>query len=503
MPYKRGSGILLHITSLPSDDSLGNLGPGAYRFVDFLAAAGQSLWQVLPLNPSSPGEGNSPYSSSSAFAGNTLLISPGLLESQGCIKETPPPSGFPKNRVDFGAAIEYKNRILEDAYHMFEERQDKGEYETFCRENSYWLDDFALFTALKDFFEGKGWEEWPDDIRDRKPDALSYYGRKLADRIRRQKFWQFLFYRQWTALKEYANEHEVEIMGDIPIYMSYQSADLWSHPEIFKLDQKKKPLYVAGVPPDYFSKTGQLWGNPVYNWDKLRETGFEWWIRRLEHNLKLCDRLRIDHFRGLVAYWEVSADEKTAINGDWIDVPSDDFFGKLKERFPSFPIVAEDLGVITPDVKKLIARLGVPGMKVLLFAFGKGFPTNPYAPHNHIKNCVVYTGTHDNNTVKGWFEHEATEDEKESLKRYLRHDISLENVHNIFVRMAMASVADTIIVPIQDILGLGAEARMNIPSTPNGNWEWRLEPEYLTDALAADLYDVTEICGRLPEQEQD
>jgi 4-alpha-glucanotransferase len=502
MPYKRGSGVLLHITSLPSDDAIGNLGPGAHEFIDFLMSSGQSLWQVLPLNPSNPGEGNSPYSSSSAFAGNTLLISPEILAEQEWINKTPSSSDFPKNRVDFGAAIKYKNQVLSEAYHTFKQRAEMREYDNFCRENSYWLDDFALFISLKDFFNGESWSRWPDVIRDRKPEALNHYAEKLADPIRKQKFWQFLFYEQWRALKEYANNRQIKIMGDIPIYMSYQSADLWSHPEIFKLDQNKEPLYVAGVPPDYFSETGQLWGNPVYNWKMLCDTDFDWWIRRIKHNLKLFDRMRIDHFRGLAAYWQVPANETTAINGEWIEVPSDDFFRKLKEHEPLHPIVAEDLGLITPDVKELIAKLGIPGMKVLLFAFGKGLPTNPYAPHNHIQNCVVYTGTHDNNTVRGWYEHEATIDEKQNLILYLGHDIEPEDVHNVFIRLAMMSVADTIVIPIQDILGLGAKARMNIPSTSSSNWEWRLRPEQLTDNLAAKLHGITEIYGRLPERNQ-
>jgi 4-alpha-glucanotransferase len=500
MIHQRGSGVLLHITSLPSNDALGNFGPGAYEFVDFLARAGQSVWQVLPLNPPSPGEGNSPYSSSSAFAGNTLLISPEILARDGWIRETLSVSDFPTDRVDFGKAIELKNIILDEAYLTFKGRQNRDEYETFYRESSYWLDDFALFASLKEQFAGKSWSEWPDDIRDRKPEALKLYETEFATQIEKQKFWQYLFYGQWQALKKYANKRQIEIMGDIPIYMSYQSSDLWAHPEIFKLDENKRPLFVAGVPPDYFSKSGQLWGNPVYNWESLSNSGFDWWIKRLEHNLNLFNLLRIDHFRGLVGYWEVPAGEKTAIHGKWVSAPADELFAKLRERCQSLPIVAEDLGIITPDVKELIEKLEIPGMKVLLFAFGDGLPDNPYAPHNHVKNCIVYTGTHDNNTVRGWFGQEATLAEKESLNRYLGREITIENVADEFVRMAMMSVADRIIIPIQDFLGLGAEARMNIPSTPRGNWEWRLDPEYLTDSLAKEIREKTEIYGRLPQK---
>jgi 4-alpha-glucanotransferase len=500
MAHKRGSGILLHITSLPSNDALGNLGPGAYEFVDFLARAGQSLWQVLPLNPPSPGEGNSPYSSLSAFAGNTLLISPELLARDGWIREAPSAVEFPEDRVDFGKAVSFKNKILDEAYQTFKAGRDRSGYDLFCRESSYWLDDFALFSSLKEKFGGKSWGDWPDDIRDRHPEAMKSYGAKLAIQIEKQKFLQYLFYMQWTELKRYANKRQIEIMGDIPIYMSYQSADLWAHPEIFKLDEHKKPLFVAGVPPDYFSKTGQLWGNPVYNWESLKNSGFDWWLKRIEHNLKLFDLLRIDHFRGLVGYWEVPVGEKTAINGNWIGVPADEFFDKLREHWPSLPVIAEDLGIITADVKALIKKLDIPGMKVLLFAFGEDLPDNPYAPHNHIKNCLVYTGTHDNNTVKGWFEREATPADKKSLVRYLGHEVTADSAANEFVRMAMMSVADRIIIPIQDIMGLGAEARMNIPSTPSGNWEWRLKREYLTEPLAKELHDKTYIYGRLPKK---
>jgi 4-alpha-glucanotransferase len=497
MISKRGSGLLMHITSLPSNDAVGNLGPGAFEFVDFLKRAGQSLWQVLPLNPPSPGEGNSPYSSSSAFAGNVLLISPEILAKQGWINEAPSSVEFSLDRVDFGKAIEFKNRILDEAFQTFKSRANRAEYDTFCQENAYWIDDFALFATLKELFAGISWGEWPADIRDRKPEALKKYSLRLSGHLEKHKFHQYLFYSQWKALKGYANNQGVEIMGDIPIYMSYQSADLWAHPEIFKLDNDKTPLYAAGVPPDYFSSTGQLWGNPVYDWNKLRESGFDWWLKRIEHNLKLFDILRIDHFRGLVAYWQVPFGEKTAVNGKWVNASADDFFEKIQERYPTLPIVAEDLGVITPDVKELIARLNLPGMKVLLFAFGESLPVNPYAPHNHIKNCVVYTGTHDNNTVRGWYETEATKADKLSLTQYLGHDVDVEKVHEEFIRLAMMSVADRIIIPVQDILGLGAEARMNTPSTPAGNWEWRLEPGNLTDVLAQKLYDMAYVFGRL------
>jgi 4-alpha-glucanotransferase len=496
---KRGSGILLHITSLPSENGMGNMGPGAYKFVDFLAQAGQRYWQVLPLNPPSPGEGNSPYSSSSAFAGNTLLISPETLSQEGLISsgKVQAASKLPKDHIDYKSAIEYKEAILEDAYQRAISLGIGNQLESFCTENSYWLFDFALFSALKRHFPNQSWDNWPTDIRDKEPDAVDYYSKILSEEIYKQKIWQFLFYRQWSFVKGYANKNNIKIVGDIPIYMSYQSADVWAHPEIFKLDEDKKPLFISGVPPDYFSKTGQLWGNPVYNWERLKETGFDWWLKRVEHNLKFFDILRIDHFRGLAAYWEVPAGEKTAINGKWVTVPGMDYFNKLREQYSSLPIIAEDLGIITDDVKKLMEWLGVPGMKVLLFTFGRDLPENPYAPHNYIKNCVVYTGTHDNNTARGWFENEATESEKESLRKYIGRDVSAENVSWELIKLAMTSVADIAILPMQDILNLGSQARMNLPSTTVGNWQWRLEENDITPDLIKRLKDLTYISGRL------
>lgn len=477
------------------------MGPGARRFAEFLEEAGQSYWQVLPLNPPSPGEGNSPYSSSSAFAGNVLLISPEVLVRDGwlppeVLKQAPE---FSKDRVDYGRAIQFKDYYLNRAYLNFTSSGERDGYEKFCAANSYWLDDYALFTALKEFFAGQSWANWPSDIRDRDPGALSNYGKTLAGPIEKQKFLQFVFFRQWADLKEHCNERNIKIMGDIPIYMSYQSADVWAHPDIFKLDKNKKPTAMAGVPPDYFSRTGQLWGNPVYNWSRLQETRFEWWVKRIEQNLKLFDLLRIDHFRGLVAYWEVPAGEKTAINGKWVPAPGEAFLDTLTREYPSLPIIAEDLGTITDDVREFIEKYGIPGMKVLLFAFGDGFSENLYAPHNHVKNCVVYTGTHDNNTARGWYEQEASEAERRSIVRYLGREIPSDKFAVELVRLAMSSVADIVILPMQDILGLGAEARMNTPSTVEGNWEWRLNPAYLSSDLARWLRDLTEICGRLPK----
>jgi len=498
MTGKRGSGILLHITSLPSDNGIGNLGPGAYKFVDFLRDSGQKYWQILPLNPPSPGEGNSPYSSSSAFAGNPLLISHELLMGDGylCQDDLPPMHHFPPDRVDFASAMEFNKITLDRAYENFKLRYDLGQFQSFCAESRYWLDDFALFRALRAHFGDVDWSEWPAEIRDRQPSALEKLSALLSREIEKEKFVQFLFYSQWNELKRYANENGIEIIGDMPIYLSYQSSDLWAHTEIFKLDQNLKPTFVAGVPPDYFSKTGQLWGNPVYDWNKLEETNFEWWIKRVDHALRFLNILRIDHFRGFVGCWEIPAHEKTAIKGNWIPVPGEKYFAELRHLYPSLPIIAEDLGIITPDVKELIADLDIPGMKVLLFAFGDDLAKNPYAPHNHIKNCVVYTGTHDNNTIRGWYENDASQTEKENLARYTGQIITPDTAGAAIIRMALASVADIVLVPMQDFLGLGSEARMNIPSTPNGNWEWRLKGDALNGRLASQLRSMAHIYGR-------
>ena len=500
----RGCGILLHITSLPSRFGIGDVGPGARNFVDFLAGADQSYWQVLPLNPTSNGEANSPYSSSSAFAGNVNLISPELLVRDGYLPHESISSllSFPEDQVDFKAAISFKSNLLDRAFENFKSRINKSGYEKFCAENSYWLDDFALFVALKEHFKGQNWGEWPPEIKNREPKALSAYSEKLRERIEKEKFWQHIFFSQWIETKDYTNKHDIKIVGDLPIYMSHQSSDVWAHQDLFKLDDQKRPAYLSGVPPDYFSKTGQLWGNPVYNWDRIKETGFDWWIKRVRHNLTLCDLLRIDHFRGLAGYWEVPAGQKTAINGKWVLAPGTEFFSTLTGFIPTLPIIAEDLGTITPDVKELMNKFGIPGMKVLLFAFGGDLAENPYLPHNHIKNCLIYTGTHDNNTIKGWYNNEATADEKENLARYLGCTPSPDNINWTLIRLAMMSVADLVLISMQDILGLDSEARLNIPSTTHGNWKWRLNEAQLTEAISCKLKDMTLTYGRAPQKDQ-
>jgi len=503
----RGSGILLHITSLPSPHGIGDLGPFAYRFADLLAESRQSFWQVLPLGPTDPIFGNTPYDSRSIYAGNPLLISPEMLAREGLLSkedlENHP--DFPEGRVDYPSVTDYKKRILNRAYESFKASKVRDKtikdpalgdgciYRKFCNDNASWLGDFALFLAIKSHFGGRIWSKWPEDVRDRKGQVLEELKHKLQEDVEKQKFLQHAFFRQWSDLKSYCNSRGIQIIGDMPIYINYDSSDVWTKPEIFHLDENKRPLVVAGVPPDYFSKTGQLWGNPLYRWDLLKKDGYAWWLSRIEHNLQIFDFLRIDHFRGLVAYWEVSVDKKTAVEGAWVKVPSD-FLPALFRRFPNLPMIAEDLGFITFDVRELMTRFDLPGMKVLLFAFGEGLPENPYAPHNHVKNCVVYTGTHDNNTARGWFERETTPDDRRRLFGYLGREVLAEQISWELIRLAMMSVADIAILPMQDILSLGEEARMNKPGEMQDNYRWRLLPEQME--IDPRMKEMTEIFGR-------
>jgi 4-alpha-glucanotransferase len=496
---KRGSGILLHITSLFSPYGVGDLGSGAYRFVDFLGQTKQRYWQVLPLNPTSPAFGNSPYSSISAFAGNTLLISPDLLVEEGLLsrEDLDPVPAFPGARCDYSEAIRYKDKLLELAYQRFRERGIGREpFEAFCSENSSWLEDFALFVVLRKRFDGRVWNQWPVGLRDRDLHSLKAIEEESHAQIEKEKFWQHLFFKQWHSLKNYCREKGVHLLGDLAIYVGLDSVDVWANPGLFKLDGEKGPLFISGVPPDYFSETGQLWGNPVYRWDVLKKSGYRWWKERIAHNLKLFDFLRIDHFRGLVAYWEIPASEKTAINGRWVKVPVKDFLNTLRKHFSHLPIVAEDLGVITPDVREVMDHFGLPGMKVLLFAFGEDHPMHPYLPHTYKENFLVYTGTHDNNTVRGWFEGEASSEDKRRLFRYLGREVPAEEIRWALIRLAMMSVARTAIFPLQDVLGLGEEARMNRPSVAHGNWEWRLLSGQITPSVTERLLEITETYGR-------
>jgi len=487
----RSSGILLHPTSLPTAYGVGDLGPAAYRFVDFLADAGQTLWQILPLTPTDPQHGNSPYHSTSALAGNPLLISPDLLVKEGLLAESDLAGGPDQggSRVDFAAAAAFKQRLFDIAFDRFQQNTgDKSAFKRFCARMDFWLDDYALFTALKSRFDKRSWIEWPSEIRRRSRDDLSDARQELAGAVQREKFLQYIFFRQWMQLKDYCRGKAVKIIGDIPIYVHYDSVDVWCNPGLFKLDENLKPYVVSGVPPDYFSRTGQLWGHPLYRWKALQESGYYWWMLRLEHNLRLCDMVRIDHFRGLVAYWEVPAQDTTAVNGKWVPAPVDDFLHHLLRKFACLPIIAEDLGTISADVREVMQRYQLPGMRLLLFAFGGDFPHGAFLPHNHVKNCLVYTGTHDNNTVRGWFEAEATAEARANLVDYLGRRVPVDELHWELIRLAMMSM--------QDLLGLGAAARMNDPSKPGGNWHWRLAEDPVTAELTGRLREMTRIYGR-------
>jgi 4-alpha-glucanotransferase len=495
---QRTSGVLHHITSLPSAFGIGDLGPEAYRFADFLASAGQRCWQVLPIHPTDVDYDSSPYLSCSSRAGNPLLISPEMLMEEGLVshRELQGARVPPGREVDYVAAASGRQRLIHRAYRRWKRNTRDSDYDLFCRYSGPWLDGFALFAALRAQYRGTLWYDWPASLRDRQDTALQQADSELHEDVERIKFEQYLFFRQWDRLKRYCNGRGIHFFGDIPIYMNIDAEDVWVHPRIFKLDENKKPAALSGVPPDYFSATGQLWGNPVYCWDTLREQGYAWWMQRVEHNLHLFDLVRIDHFRGLVAYWEVPAGETTAINGRWVEAPAHEFFSALFRRFMHLPVIAEDLGTITPDVREVMRTFGLPGMRVLQFAFGEDGGCNPYLPHNVPIDSVMYVGTHDNATAREWFEHDMLPEEKKRLCAYLGREVSGEELPWEMIRLAMTSVAQLCIVTTQDILGLGREARMNRPGTEHGNWRWRLLPGQLTDEHAARLRDITQISGR-------
>lgn len=497
MTFPRSSGILLHPTSLPGPFGIGELGEPAHQFVDFLHAGGQRLWQVLPLGPT--GYGDSPYQSFSAFAGNPLLISLDELVKEGTLSATDvaDASRLPADRVDYGGVIDFKVPILRRSFERFKTRaawDRRSEFMAFCDANRHWLDDFVLFMAVKDHFDGAAWNTWNKDIATRDPATIAAVARELDDQMKFHRYLQFQFFRQWLALKHYANQRGIRIIGDIPIFVAYDSADAWSNPDLFYFDEDGNPTVVAGVPPDYFSPTGQLWGNPLYRWDVMAETGYAWWIERFRATFRLFDIVRVDHFRGFEADWEVPATEKTAVKGRWVKGPGTDLFHHVEQALGKLPVIAEDLGVITPEVEEMRGEFGFPGMKVLQFAFDTD-ATNEFLPHNLERNCVVYTGTHDNDTTRGWFE-SCSSDERDMVLKYLGSDGS--NIHWDFIRLALSSVADMAIVPLQDVFGLTTEARMNYPSRGSGNWTWRYTPDMLTDDLAARLHTLAEVYGRWP-----
>jgi 4-alpha-glucanotransferase len=496
---RRGSGILLPVTSLFSGYGIGDIGPSAGEFVDFLSDAKQRYWQILPLNPTSPLYDNSPYHSISTFAFNTNLISPEGLVKDGYLHE-PDVTGvpeFPHGTVDFDAVIRFKEKLFFLAYERFRQDQiDRSGYDEFCRNNSWWLEDFALFISLHRHYKGSLWSTWPDAIKYRDPAALDAMRQSLDKNIEMEKFLQYIFSGQWQSLRDYCIKKGIRLIGDIPMYVTYDSADVWSHPELFRLDDNLHPIVVAGVPPDYFSSTGQLWKNPLYCWEEHERSGFSWWIHRIEHTLSMVDYARIDHFRGLIAYWEVPAGAENAMHGKWVPAPGEELLTLLKNRVIDLPLIAEDLGIITPDVSDLIDRFELPGMRVLLFAFTDDPSGSPHAPHNLKKNCILYTGTHDNATIRGWLESEATTLEKHRLFRYIGQELSAIHAPPVLIRLAMMSVADTVIIPLQDILSLGANSRMNRPGTDTGNWRWRLEKDQIRPPVIENLGEMTEIYGR-------
>lgn len=495
MKFERASGILLHPTSFPGPFGIGDLGPQAHRWVEFLHGAGCGLWQVLPLGPT--GYGDSPYQSFSSFAGNPYLISPEMLLEDGLLHvndlvESPK---FPADRVDFGNLIPWKVGVLDRSFIQFQHsdsKELKSEFEEFRTENSFWLDDFCLFMAIKEAYGGGSWVNWPQPLVQRESAAIEKAREKYSTAIHRQEFRQFIFNRQWTALREHANEKSILIIGDIPIFVAHDSAEVWANPELFALDKDGNPTFVSGVPPDYFSKTGQLWGNPLYRWEVHQADDYHWWLNRLSAILRLVDIVRLDHFRGFAAYWEVPFDEETAVKGRWVPGPGEDFFATIEKSLGELPIIAEDLGVITPDVVAMRERFNLPGMRITQFAF-TGDPKEPFLPHNHEKNTVVYTGTHDNDTSRGWYER-VPEEEKSFYRRYL--DRNGSQVAWDFIRATWSSVAVFALAPMQDFLDLDNKARMNYPGNPSGNWIWRMSDSAMSKGLQEKIKELNFLYDR-------
>lgn len=500
MEKTRRSGILAHVSSLPGPYGLGDFGPKCHEFLKFLAAAGQRVWQMLPLTPINAGAGNSPYSSYSAFAGNILFISPSLLLRDGLLREADMPHipDFPSNRVHFDLAAPWRMRVLEIAFdNVFPQIQTDQSFVHFCQEEAHWLEDYALFAALKKEHGGSAWFQWPEGLRLREEEAIAAARERLSYSVLQEKFFQHLFALHWQEVRTQAAACNVELMGDVPIYVSLDSADVWANRELFQLDSAGLPIYSAGAPPDYFSKTGQMWGNPVYNWERIQRTGFAWWIQRLEHESRRFDLVRLDHFRGFCAFWQVPSCEPTAENGVWIPGPGLALFTALGKAIPGLRLVAEDLGLITPDVVQLMDELNLPGMKVLQFAFSENMAENAYIPHNITRQSVVYTGTHDNNTTRGWYERELDDGTRQRLSDYAGKTVEGWNVTDTLIRMALTSAADLAVIPMQDYLNLGEEGRMNIPGVAGGNWGWRMEEYALTEHLSARLHHLASIYGRL------
>ncbi|MCI5924474.1 MAG: 4-alpha-glucanotransferase [Oscillospiraceae bacterium] len=488
----RESGILMHLSSLPSPYGIGTMGREAYRFADFLVKAGQKVWQVLPVTPT--GYGDSPYQSFSTYAGNPYFIDLDLLCKDGLLKKNEYASinwGEEPCSVDYEKLFHNRFSLLKKASARFFAAPPK-EYEDFVCKQTAWLEDYALFMSLKDENHGAPWYEWPEGVRRHQYDALQATYARLYDDVLFWRFVQFEFYKQWNALKTYVNNAGIEILGDLPIYVAHDSADVWAHPELFELDGDLAPVEVAGCPPDYFSETGQLWGNPVYNWDVHKANGYSWWLSRIAHASQVYDRIRIDHFRGFESFWAIPAGDETAVNGCWKKGPGMDLFSRVNEQL-HVKIIAEDLGLITPEVRTLLRESGYPGMKVLAFAFTPGTDSD-YLPFHYDRNCVCYTGTHDNETLTGWL-HSLSKTELSYVKSYTRSRTIEDCVHNVLA-LAWGSPADTAIAQIQDFIGLGNEARMNTPSTPSGNWRWRARKEQMNARLAAKIHSLTKLYWR-------
>jgi 4-alpha-glucanotransferase len=496
----RTAGVLLHPTSLPGPYGIGDVGPIAYEWVDVLAAAGQTWWQILPLGPT--GYGDSPYQCFSAFAGNPYLLSPEMLRRDGLLGPldvlTP---RFAAGRVDYGSVIPFKQALLRRAWENFQASATpalRTAFEEYCGREASWLDDFSLFMALKDSYEGKSWHDWHPDLILRKPAALEKARRQLGDGMGRHRLGQFLFSRQWAALKQYAHEKKVKLIGDAPIFVSIDSSDVWANPALFKLDEERKPSVVAGVPPDYFSATGQLWGNPHYDWAAMKKTGYAWWIARFKKTLEQVDLVRLDHFRGFEASWEIPAGNETAEVGEWVPGPGAELLNALKKGLHGLPIIAEDLGVITPPVDALRRSFGLPGMLIMQFAFSG--PDNRFLPHHHERNMMVYPGTHDNDTSVGWYE-AAPDYEKQFMHRYLACDGGNEVAWTL-IRLAWQSVAAYALVSLQDLLSLPTTSRMNYPGRPSGNWQWRFTTGEVTPELVARLGETSALYCRHRDSDQ-
>ncbi len=510
---ERSCGILLHPTSLPGRHGIGDLGLEAHQFVHDLYESGIAIWQVLPLGPT--GYGDSPYQCFSAFAGNPYLISLDMLVEEGVLSpaDVADAPRFPDDKVDYQAMMKFKRPLLEKAYQNFKQAEGTpgwAEFERFCEANRSWLEDYALFRAVKDAHGMVQWTQWDPAIARREPAAVEEWRARSADQLQMRRFWQFEFYKQWTLLRHYANDLGIRIMGDIPIFVAHDSSDVWSAPELFHLNEDGSPIKVAGVPPDYFSATGQLWGNPLYRWSRMAENGFRWWIERFRSAFTLFDLIRVDHFRGFEAFWEVPGEDDTAINGRWVKAPGEKMFDAVEQALGRLPIVAENLGWITPEVEALRKKFGFPGMGILQFAFGSDPQASDFIPHNHVRDLVIYTGTHDNNTTVGWWTATAAGDstrtqddideERDFERRYLRCDGS--QIHWDLIRAALASVASLAVIPFQDLYGLGNEARMNLPGRASGNWAWRMGELKLEGEVRDRLLELTWLFGRRPSRKK-